>query len=115
MRRVLAGGQRAVYQPGAIVEHRIRAERLTREWFRRRVAWQCVSDFIVDPAFAARRARGARRAAKRPVNLRPEPAASQFRRELKRVYADTAELLSGASRSRTFGRRLESLLRSPRP
>lgn len=95
MRRIMAGGHRAFYQPAAIVEHRIGADRLTRQWFRRRVAWQCVSDFMVDPEFARRRASGAERAASRRGRLRRGSAAERFRRELKSVYAETANLLSG--------------------
>jgi glycosyltransferase involved in cell wall biosynthesis len=99
MRRIVGMGHRAFYQPGAIVEHRIGAERLTREWFRRRVAWQCVSDFVVDPEFAMRRASGAQRAASRRALIGKGTAAEQFRRELKGVYADTAGLLAGGTPS----------------
>ncbi|HZP11102.1 MAG TPA: glycosyltransferase family A protein [Nevskiaceae bacterium] len=44
-----AGGQR-VYAPKAFVHHRVEAERLTRTWFRKRAAWQAVSDFTMDSA-----------------------------------------------------------------
>jgi MoaA/NifB/PqqE/SkfB family radical SAM enzyme len=38
-----------MYCPEAVVEHVIDPARLTRNWFRRRAAWQAVSEFINDP------------------------------------------------------------------
>ena len=113
MRRLVALGNRAFYQPSAVVEHRIRADRLTRDWFRRRVAWQCVSDFMVDPEFASQRATRAQRAAPQRAVIGRESAAQQFRREMKAVYAETAALLEGRRRrSRKPAAMLESFLRS---
>lgn len=43
-------GLSIVYAPDAIVSHRIGSARLTQEWFRRRVAWQAVSDYLRDGA-----------------------------------------------------------------
>jgi glycosyltransferase involved in cell wall biosynthesis len=43
-------GHRLAYAPDAAVEHLVPAERLSQPWFRRRVAWQAVSDYILDPA-----------------------------------------------------------------
>lgn len=43
-------GKVTVYAPAASVEHVIDPARLSREWFRKRAAWQAVSDFIKDPA-----------------------------------------------------------------
>jgi glycosyltransferase involved in cell wall biosynthesis len=39
----------AVYSPEAEVDHLVEKKRLTRDWFRRRVAWQATSDFIMKP------------------------------------------------------------------
>jgi glycosyltransferase involved in cell wall biosynthesis len=39
-------GGRVVYDPTARVQHLVDAERLTQRWFRKRVAWQGVSDCI---------------------------------------------------------------------
>jgi len=36
----------AIYAPKALVEHVIPSERLTQSWFRRRAAWQAVSDLL---------------------------------------------------------------------
>src|SRR5205807_5800038 len=38
-----------MYCPEAVVEHVIDPARLTHSWFRRRAAWQAVSEFIKDP------------------------------------------------------------------
>jgi hypothetical protein len=43
-----AGGQ-LLYVPEAVVEHLVPPERLTQAWFRRRVAWQAVSDYLQNP------------------------------------------------------------------
>ena len=40
-------GYLAVYQPEATVEHLIEEKRLKRAWFRRRVAWQAISNFVM--------------------------------------------------------------------
>jgi GT2 family glycosyltransferase len=42
-------GARSAWQPAAEVYHRIDATRLDQAWFRRRFAWQAISDFIVQP------------------------------------------------------------------
>ena len=39
-----------VYAPKAVVDHLVPAERLTQTWFRRRTAWQAVSDYLLDSA-----------------------------------------------------------------
>jgi glycosyltransferase involved in cell wall biosynthesis len=43
-------GKLAVYAPAASVRHLVERKRTTQVWYRKRVAWQAVSDFIVDPA-----------------------------------------------------------------
>ena len=47
--RIRASGGQLVYAPRAIVEHLVDPKRLTRSWFRKRSAWQAVSDFMMDP------------------------------------------------------------------
>jgi glycosyltransferase involved in cell wall biosynthesis/MoaA/NifB/PqqE/SkfB family radical SAM enzyme len=49
MDRMNAIGRVSMYCPEAVVEHVIDPARLTRNWFRRRGAWQAVSEFIKDP------------------------------------------------------------------
>ena len=49
LERIHAAGRVSMYCPEAVVEHVIDPGRLTRNWFRRRLAWQAVSDFIKNP------------------------------------------------------------------
>jgi glucosyl-dolichyl phosphate glucuronosyltransferase len=51
--RIAARGGRIGYAPAATVRHHIDPARLCPEWFRRRAAWQAVSEFLQDPARAA--------------------------------------------------------------
>jgi hypothetical protein len=48
--RIRRDGQQLVYAPKARVRHLIDPMRLTRTWFRKRAAWQAVSDFTMDAA-----------------------------------------------------------------
>jgi glycosyltransferase involved in cell wall biosynthesis len=48
--RIRAAGGAAVYAPDACVHHLVDPKRLTRAWFRRRAAWQAMSDFVAAPA-----------------------------------------------------------------
>ena len=41
-------GFKAVYAPTAKVDHLVERKRISRDWFRRRLAWQATSDFIMD-------------------------------------------------------------------
>lgn len=47
--RIRRAGRVPIYCPEALVHHVIDPARLTRAWFRRRSAWQAVSDYIKDP------------------------------------------------------------------
>lgn len=47
--RIRANGGKTGYAPRAEAEHFAPAERLTQDWFRRRIAWQAVSDFVHAP------------------------------------------------------------------
>ncbi len=47
---VRAAGRAIVYAPDAAVGHKIDASRLSQSWFRRRAAWQAVSDYLMEPA-----------------------------------------------------------------
>jgi GT2 family glycosyltransferase len=49
MEKINATGRISMYCPDAVVEHIIDPARLTQSWFRRRAAWQAVSEFIKDP------------------------------------------------------------------
>jgi hypothetical protein len=50
MALIRAAGRAIIYQPAAAVAHLVDPARLTQSWFRRRAAWQAVSDYIMDPA-----------------------------------------------------------------
>ncbi len=50
-----AQGLIALYVPEATVDHLVERKRLTRGWFRKRVAWQAVSDFTMNPQVATQR------------------------------------------------------------
>jgi glycosyltransferase involved in cell wall biosynthesis len=47
--RIRALGGLVAYDPLAAVDHWVDPERLTQRWFRRRAAWQAVSDYLRDP------------------------------------------------------------------
>ena len=47
--RIQARGGIVAYDPAASVEHFVPPERLTQAWFRRRMAWQAVSDYLRRP------------------------------------------------------------------
>lgn len=47
--RIKDRGGLVAYDPLAAVEHWVDPERLTQRWFRRRAAWQAVSDYLRDP------------------------------------------------------------------
>jgi glucosyl-dolichyl phosphate glucuronosyltransferase len=47
--RIRAAGDKLIYAPDAYVNHLVDPKRLTRSWFRKRAAWQAVSDFMMDP------------------------------------------------------------------
>jgi glycosyltransferase involved in cell wall biosynthesis len=49
LRRILAAGGRIVYWPEAAVQHRVPADRLTKDWFRQRAFAQGVSDMRTSP------------------------------------------------------------------
>ena len=47
--RIKAQGGLVAYDPLGAVDHWVDPERLTQRWFRRRAAWQAVSDYLRDP------------------------------------------------------------------
>ena len=49
LERIAATGGVVAYDPAAAVEHFIPPERLTQAWYRRRMAWQAVSDYLRKP------------------------------------------------------------------
>jgi len=45
--KIRASGRTTVYDPQAIVHHLISQDRISQDWFRRRVFWQAISDLIM--------------------------------------------------------------------
>ncbi len=46
--KIHAMGKISIYAPDALVKHVIDPGRLSRDWFRKRMAWQAVSDYLKD-------------------------------------------------------------------
>jgi len=105
--RIRALGGLVAYDPLAAVDHWVDPERLTQRWFRRRAAWQAVSDYLRDP-----KARLAQReeswAAVKGFLLQQNPAdrtlrglaleqdgAAEFRWQVSAVYNAVTALLAG--------------------
>ena len=44
--RLAAEGRRAIYDPQAIADYAVPADRLTQDWFRSRAAWRAVADLM---------------------------------------------------------------------
>lgn len=103
-RRMEARGGRRFYQPAACVTHLIPSARLTQNWFRKRAAWQAVSDCIADPEAVRQRidrdmdAHARRRVATVPLRrlYARFDDAQMFRSQMSAVYYATARMLLGA-------------------
>lgn len=105
--RIRAQGGLVAYDPLAAVEHWVDPDRLTQRWFRRRAAWQAVSDYLRDPQ--ARLARSdecwdavkgfllTRNPADRTLRglALEQDAAREFRWQISAVYNAVTALLAG--------------------
>lgn len=105
--RIKALGGQVAYDPLAAVDHWVDPSRLTQRWFRRRAAWQAVSDYLRDPK--SRMAHGEESwAAVKGFLLQQNPAdrtlrglaleqqaASDFRWQVSAVYNAVTALLAG--------------------
>ncbi len=49
MESIRAAGGLLLYAPDALVDHLVDPKRLTHAWFRKRMAWQATSDFLMNP------------------------------------------------------------------
>ncbi len=70
---VHAAGRLIAYAPDAAVQHAIDPSRLTQSWFRRRAAWQAISDYLMDPAKTAAHAPAAARHLRQVERSRTRP------------------------------------------
>ena len=105
--RIKDQGGLVAYDPLAAVEHWVDPERLTQRWFRRRAAWQAVSDYLRDPRGRMARQEDAWLAVKSFL-LRQNPAdrtlrglalakddPAEFRWQISAVYNAVTALLAG--------------------
>nr|UXE44090.1 hypothetical protein Hi04_10k_c1074_00009 [uncultured bacterium] len=104
--RIRETGKIVVYAPDAVVEHIIHADRLSQEWFRRRAAWQAVSDLLARPEDTrALAAKAATRLAhpvhgwRRLARLRERSTADQVWRDMTLFYDVTIFTLCGGKPS----------------
>ena len=100
-------GGRAIYAPGAVVQHLIEKERLAQKWFRRRAAWQATSDYILSPQAHFERAHESWKGVLWFVNRLPPRARSLsalsmniddpelFKAQVHAIYDYTIALLAG--------------------
>jgi glycosyltransferase involved in cell wall biosynthesis len=105
--RISEGGGRLVYAPNASVDHLVEPERLTRTWFRKRAAWQAVSDFVMDPVRYSADCAGRWKETMRYFNELPPHErtirgfvfdtedSELFRRQLGAIYTMTVMNLAG--------------------
>ena len=100
--RIMKAGKTAIYAPDAVVEHVVHAERLTQSWFRRRAAWQAVSDLIARPedapvlaAQAARRLANPLRRARLFRPTRDRGTAQEVQDDMVRLYSAVIVALCG--------------------
>lgn len=105
--RIAAAGLKSAYAPAASVDHFVSPERLTRDWFRRRVAWQAVSDFIAYPERATANVPGAwRQVSEYLMTLPPRERSigglffeleesDEFKQQMDAVYNSLTAILSG--------------------
>lgn len=105
--KMAAKGARLIYAPDAIVQHLVPEERLTQSWFRRRAAWQAVSDYLMNTERAFANAPSGWRGvtafyARLPPKYRtPEglhveqDSPEMFAMQLSALYNFTLALLSG--------------------
>ncbi len=90
---VRAAGRAIVYAPDAAVEHKIDASRLSQTWFRRRAAWQAVSDYLMEPAAMAAHAPAAARYLRMVETSRTRPQPVGFFAPAGNGQTFAAELL----------------------
>lgn len=99
--RITRAGKLSIYAPGAVVEHIVQPDRLTQEWFRRRAAWQAVSDLLSRPDEAtalAREAAARLRLRRPPLGRFPERAScGALHRDMVMTYSAMILALHGGN------------------
>jgi hypothetical protein len=117
---VRTAGHEIGYTPHAIVDHCIDPTRLTQSWFRRRAAWQAVSDYLLDPYTTTAHAPAAARylhlvetSGTRPASVgffAEAPTGDAFASELLLIRELTIATLHGGATARPTRRTLRSQL-----
>jgi GT2 family glycosyltransferase len=127
--RIRKTGKIAAYAPNAVVEHLVDPRRLTQDWFRRRAAWQAVSDLLARPeqapVLAAKAARQLSETGLRwkpPDRFRDSDNAAELHRDMIALYSTVVVALCGGEQPDTPSartgiaafslRRLQTMLRS---
>ncbi len=100
-------GHPTLYEPAMRVRHHVHAERLTPDWFRRRMAWQAVSDIL----HAAGDRPGDEPSG--PARLRDALAASGPGSGLDALWSDPADPAEAAAQARATRLLLRILLVGP--
>lgn len=107
--RLRAAGGLVGYSPRASVEHHIAVERITQSWFRRRIAWQAVSDYVRSPETMRDQASGqylelkkffaSCRPADRTVRglFLDEPNGDRLAWQMMSIYGTIISILAGSS------------------
>jgi glycosyltransferase involved in cell wall biosynthesis len=105
--KLRARGGQLVYDPEVIVRHLVAAERLTQAWFRRRAAWQAMSDYLLSPQRHFEQAQRSWSAVQRFVNRLPPRDRSlralgvalddpeMFKAQLLAIHDYTVAILAG--------------------
>lgn len=117
---VRAAGHGIGYTPHAVVDHCIDPARLTQSWFRRRAAWQAVSDYLLDPYATTAHAPAAARylhlvetSGTRPASIgffAEAPTGDAFAAELLLIRELTIATLHGGAAARPTPRSLPTQL-----
>jgi GT2 family glycosyltransferase len=105
--RIRAAGDLVVYAPKASVRHLVERKRLERSWFRKRMAWQAVSDFTSNPTESLGRAGDQWQQVASYFNSAPPLQRTmrglffdtddpdEFRRQIGAIYSATLAMLAG--------------------
>lgn len=106
LKKLTEKGGLVLYVPEAEVDHLVDRRRLEQEWFRRRSAWQAVSDSLNDPSIGDRAAEAGENARgyllRQPPRYRSVAGLSrdhedpeEFNHQLDAIYNMTVSILSG--------------------
>jgi glucosyl-dolichyl phosphate glucuronosyltransferase len=106
-KRIKALGKKIIYAPAAFAEHVVDPDRVSQRWFRRRSAWQAVSDYVSRPHDVAQMVRLSTRRIGRLSKLRSKSesigffsektTSLAFKQDVDMVYNLVILLLAGGA------------------